>query len=109
MSILVLEDIKKDGKAEWILSFTDSNPEAKDCFKMIDSQTAFRLKDYLTVNTPISLKSLSEISDKFINKEIEISNSIEKLLGGLSTKKAKEILKITLDCIDESSIVKSCI
>ena len=55
MSILVIEDIQEDGSAEWILSFTNSNPEAKDCFQMIDSQTAFRLKDYLTINAPISL------------------------------------------------------
>ena len=55
MSILVIEDIQNDDSVEWILSFTNPNPEAKDCFQMIDSQTAFRLKDYLTVNSPISL------------------------------------------------------
>ena len=55
MALVVIEDIQEDGSAEWILSFTNSNPEAKDCFKMIDSQTAFRLKEYLTVNAPISL------------------------------------------------------
>ena len=54
MSLVVIEDIQEDGSVEWVLSFTNSNPEAKDCFKMIDSQTAFRLKDYLTVNAPIS-------------------------------------------------------
>jgi hypothetical protein len=55
MSIVIIEDIQEDGSAEWGLSFTNSNPEAKDYFKMVDSQTAFRLKDYLTVNAPISL------------------------------------------------------
>ena len=54
MALVVIEDIQEDGSSEWILSFTNSNPEAKDCFQMIDSQTAFRLKDYLTVNAPTS-------------------------------------------------------
>lgn len=54
MNTQVIEDVQADGSSEWYLSFTDSNPEAKDCFQMIDSQTAFRLKDYLTVNAPIS-------------------------------------------------------
>ena len=54
MSLVVIEDIEEDGSAIWGLSFTNSNPDAKDYFKMVDSQTAFRLKDYLTVNSPIS-------------------------------------------------------
>ena len=54
MNTQVIEDIQLNGVSEWILSFTDSNPKEKDCFQMIDSQTAFRLKDYLAKTSPIS-------------------------------------------------------
>ena len=54
MPIIVIEEYDKEGDVEWGISFTNPNPEAKDYFKMPDSQTAFRLKDYLTQMAPIS-------------------------------------------------------
>lgn len=63
MNTQVIEDVQADGSSEWNLSFTDSNPEAKDCFQMIDSQTAFRLKDYLG-NSP---EQFSEVHHKIIS------------------------------------------
>ena len=55
--IIVIEEYDKEGDVEWGISFTNPNPEAKDYFKMPDSETAFRLKDYLTVNAPFSFNN----------------------------------------------------
>ena len=46
MIIQVIENIEENG-TEWGISFTSPNPEAKDYFKMLDKETAFRLKKYL--------------------------------------------------------------
>jgi hypothetical protein len=54
MSVVVIETVE-DGSTEWGISLTDSNPKEEDYFKMSDKETAFRLKERLTVNSPISL------------------------------------------------------
>ncbi len=46
MVTIVIESHDNEG-CEWGLSFTESNPEPKDYFKMPDKETAFRLRDYL--------------------------------------------------------------
>lgn len=47
MEIQVIESPSLDKPTEWGISFTCNNPEAKDYFKMPDSETAFRLKKRL--------------------------------------------------------------
>lgn len=46
MNIIIIESIEDEG-TEWGVSFTDSNPEPQDYFKMPDEETAFKLKKYL--------------------------------------------------------------
>lgn len=56
MSILVIESHEDIG-VEWGISFNGYNPEPHDYFKMVDKETAFRLKEYLSklaINPPIS-------------------------------------------------------
>lgn len=58
MNIQVIESVEKDG-TEWGISFTDNNPDPKDYFKMPDKETAFRLKEKLSLpNTPGTGKKL---------------------------------------------------
>lgn len=42
--VVVIETIEKDG-SEWGLSFSGSNPEQDDYFKMVSEEEAFRLRD----------------------------------------------------------------
>lgn len=56
MSPIVIRT-EQENETEWGISFSNHNPESKDYFKMTDETTAFRLRDYLTVNSPISCDS----------------------------------------------------
>ena len=47
-TVQVIESLDENG-TEWIISLTDSNPEAKDCFVVADSTEAFRVKEMLEV------------------------------------------------------------
>lgn len=42
----VIEDVSDSGTS-WGISFTGSNPDAKDFFPMVDKETAFRMEKYL--------------------------------------------------------------
>lgn len=56
MTIVVIESYGETG-VEWGLSFNGSNPQPEDYFKMLDKETAFRLKDYLSslaISPPVS-------------------------------------------------------
>lgn len=55
INVIVIESVESDG-TEWGISFTNSNPDAKDYFEMPNKETAFRLRTYLaelTEYTPI--------------------------------------------------------
>lgn len=69
MSAVVIETVE-DGGTEWGISLTDNNPKAEDYFKMSDKKTAFRLKEKLTVNSPISFdKPLRSPTDELAGIE----------------------------------------
>jgi hypothetical protein len=53
-SIQIIEDVG-DGSQEWGISFCGSNPPLEDYFTVKDKKTAFRLRDRLTINSPITL------------------------------------------------------
>lgn len=50
-SLTVIEFHTEEG-VEWALSFGGNNPEEKDYFEVKDKDTAFRLKDKLSVMFP---------------------------------------------------------
>ena len=52
-NLIVIESIESSG-TEWGISFTNHNPEPQDYFKMPDKETAFRLKEYLAIHSPVS-------------------------------------------------------
>lgn len=53
MNVIVIRT-ENENETEWGISFSNHNPEAKDYFRMFDEETAFRLKEYLAVSSPIS-------------------------------------------------------
>lgn len=46
LNVIVIES-PEETETEWGISLDGHNPNPADYFKMIDKQTAFRLKDYL--------------------------------------------------------------
>lgn len=48
---------ENENDTEWGLSFSNHNPEQEYYFRMYDEETAFRLRDFLTENSPISRNS----------------------------------------------------
>ena len=54
MQVFVIETYDENGNVEWGISFSDHNPEPEDYFKMPDKETAFRLRDRLTIYAPVS-------------------------------------------------------
>jgi hypothetical protein len=65
IGIIVIESPEKSG-TEWGISFDGPNPNQEDYFKMPDKETAFRLKDYLSEHSPVSLdESVGSPSAKF--------------------------------------------
>lgn len=51
-SLVVIEEIDKNNDVEWGLSFGGNNPLSEDYFKMPDKETAFRLKERLSIKFP---------------------------------------------------------
>ncbi len=53
MKTIVIESYENEIH-EWGISFTNSNPEARDYFPMPDKETAYRLQKYLAEAAPIA-------------------------------------------------------
>ena len=47
-NVQVIESIEENG-TEWVVSLTDHNPKAEDCFVVSDAKEAFRIKEMLEV------------------------------------------------------------
>lgn len=45
-NVQVIESIEEN-KTEWVVSLTDNNPKAEDCFVVTDAKEAFRIKKIL--------------------------------------------------------------